>query len=128
MADQVTIVAEAVGRHAARVRLLLDTTSMTEAKISSCCARVAAAGAHLVQGGTFRGDRTGFSHIELMRAALPPAVLLKWTHPISTLETMLVCIALGVDRFNGDPAALLAAAQRSAATAPLTLPKQGLDF
>lgn len=128
LVDQVAVVAETVGRHAGRVRVLLDTTAMTDTEISSCCTRVALAGAWLVQGGTFRGDRTGFSRIELMRAALPPPVLLKWTHPLSTVETMLVCIGLGVDRFNGDPGALLAAAKRSAATAPLTVPKPGLDF
>lgn len=76
----------------------------------------------------FRGDRTGFAQIDLMRAALPQPVLLKWTHLVSTLETLLVCTALSVDRFNSEPTALLGAARRDAATAPRTVPKPRLDF
>jgi hypothetical protein len=41
---------------------------------------------------------------------------------------MLVCMALGVNRFNGDIPTLLAEAKRSSQYAPLMLPIHGVDF
>jgi hypothetical protein len=63
-----------------------------------------------------------------MRAALPDDVSLKWTFPVRSLDSMLICIAEGVDRFNGDPEALLKSAERHTALGPLIVPVRGLDY
>jgi deoxyribose-phosphate aldolase len=128
LTEQLRAVTAAVSHQACRVRVLLNTEGLTDSEISSACRRAADAGAHLLQGGSFRGDRTPLGHIETMRAALPSEVRLKWTHPVRSLEVLLVCIALGVDRFNGDPHDLLAAAARSSRIAPLMVPIPGVDF
>jgi hypothetical protein len=96
--------------------------------MTACTALVGTSGAALVQGGSFRGDRATFSQIETMRGILPFPVLLKWTQPIRSVEMMLVCMALGVNRFNGDIPTLLADAKRSSQSAPLMLPIYGVDF
>ena len=63
-----------------------------------------------------------------MRDALPVAVLLKWTQPVRSVETMLVAMALGVGRFNGDVPAPLTSTQCSSEFGPLMLPIYGVDF
>lgn len=128
LVDQLRAVKEKVSGHGARVRVLLNSTGMVEQDVVSACRAVAEGGAALLQGGSFRGDRTPFSQIEAMRAALPADVLLKWTQPLRSVETMLVCIALGVDRFNGEPAELLASAARSSKIAPLMVPIPDVHF
>ena len=128
IAEQVDAVVEAVTPQAGKVRALIDTTDASKDQLTACTALLGAAGAVLVQGGSFRGDRATFSQIEAMRHTLPAAVLLKWTQPLRSVEMMLVCMALGVNRFNGDVPALLAEAKRSTQRAPLMLPIYGVDY
>src|SRR6476661_4093813 len=128
ISEQVAAVVEAVSPEARTVRVLLNTTDASRELLSDCTALVGAAGVTLVQGGSFHGDRATFSQVEAMRQALPPAVLLKWTQPVRSIEMMLVCMALGVDRFNGDVPELLKSARRSSQRGPLMLPIYGVDF
>ena len=128
IAEQVDAVIEAVTPQAGQVRVLIDMTDASKDQMTACTALVGAAGAVLVQGGSFRGDRATFSQIEAMRHTLSATVLLKWTQPIRSVEMMLVCMALGVNRFNGDVPTLLAEAKRSTQRAPLMLPIYGVDF
>jgi deoxyribose-phosphate aldolase len=128
LVDQLNAVDQTVTPHGTTLRVLLNCTNMNDEEIARACERVATTGVALVQGGSFRGDRTPFSQIEIMRAALPRRILLKWTHPVRTIETMLLCITLGVDRFNGEPDKLLDSAARNLKVAPLCLPVPGVDF
>ena len=128
LVDQIQTVRNTLSDRRTTVRVLLNTIGMGSDEVWRACEAMATAGASLVQGGSFRGDRTPFSQIEAMRAALPAEVLLKWTQPVRSVETMLVCIALGVDRFNGEPSDLLAAAARNSRIAPLSLPIPDIDF
>lgn len=111
-----------------RVRTLLDTTSMTDDEIRTTCRTMVDAGVQLIQGGSIRGDRTALSQVEVMRSAMPRNVLLKWTQPVRSVQALLVSIAVGVDRFNGDPTALLQDASRQTRVAPLRVPVPGVDF
>jgi len=70
----------------------------------------------------------GESYVETIRAALPPEVLVKWTEPIKAVSTMLLCMSLGVDRFNCDVDQILSDAKRAEWLAPLTIPAKGLDY
>lgn len=111
-----------------RVRVILDTEQLAPEHITLACRQASEVGVSMVQGGSWRGQRTGFSQVEMMRDALGPDVLLKWTQPVRSLETMLVCIAEGVGRFNGDVDRIMASAQYSARLGPLTVPLPGTDY
>jgi deoxyribose-phosphate aldolase len=126
--EQVCAVVEVVTPRGASLRVLLNITGITRPQVGDYSAAAAHGGASLVQGGSFRGDRATFTQIEAMRDALPVAVLLKWTQPVRSVEMMLVAMALGVDRFNGDVPALLTSAKRSSEWGPLMLPIYGVDF
>jgi deoxyribose-phosphate aldolase len=126
--EQVDAVVEAVTPQGGKVRVLLNTTEASKDQVKACTALVGAKGPTLVQGGSYRGDRATFSQIQAMRHALQPQVLLKWTQPVKSVEMMLVCMALGVNRFNGDIPTLLTSAERSSRLAPIRLPIHGVDF
>lgn len=128
VSEQVAAVVEAVTPEGGKVRVLLNTTDASKKQMRACTALVGGAGAVLVQGGSFRGDRATFSQIEAMRHALPAEVLLKWTQPLRSVEMMLVCMASGVNRFNGDIPTLLKSAKRSSHLGQLMLPLYGVDF
>jgi deoxyribose-phosphate aldolase len=126
--DQLDAVVGTAGPQGGKVRVLIDTTDATKDQMTACTALVGTSGAALVQGGSFHGDRATFSQVETMRRTLPSPVLLKWTQPVRSVEMMLVCMALGVNRFNGDIPTLLSDAKRSSQNAPLLLPIYGVDF
>jgi deoxyribose-phosphate aldolase len=128
-ADEVTGLVDAMQACGARVRVVLDTDGLTPEATAAACELLGATGAWLVQGGSWRGDaRTGLSRLQLMRAALPAEVTLKWTFPVRSFDCMMICIAEGVDRFNGDPGSILEDAARRIADCPLVVPVQGLDY
>lgn len=127
-ADDVTALVDAVHAGGARVRVVLDTDGLTADATEAACELLGSTGAWLVQGGSWHGARTCLSRIQLIRAALPERVRLKWTFPVRSLDSMLICIAEGVDRFNGDPDSLLKEATRRAATGPLIVPVRDVDY
>lgn len=128
-ADDVTALVEAMHSCGARVRVVLDTDGLTPDATATACELLGATGAWLVQGGSWRGAaRTGLSRIQLMRAALPDAVTLKWTFPVRSLDCMMICLAEGVDRFNGDPESILETAAGRITRCPLVVPVRGLDY
>jgi deoxyribose-phosphate aldolase len=126
-ADDVTALVDAMPC-GVRVRVILDTDGLTRDATAAACERLGTTGAWLVQGGSWAGVRTGLSCIQLMRAVLPDVVRLKWTFPVRSLDSMIICIAEGVDRFNGDPEALLKDAARRSAAGSLVVPVRGVDY
>lgn len=128
LADQVAALVEALTPHAARVRVVLDTANLSVEEMRTTCRHSAQAGAWMVQGGSWRGQRTGLSQMSLLRAALEPSVLLKWTEPVKSVDSLLLCIGLGVDRFNADSEKLVADAARAERDGPLTVPVAGVDY
>lgn len=126
--DQVAALTRMVEPAGVHVRVVLATEEMSTGEIAVACRQFADAGAWMVQGGSWRGRRTTLTQIETMRAALPPHVLLKWTEPVKAVETLLLCISFGVDRFNTDVAALMAQAARRTIVGPLEIPQAGIDY
>jgi deoxyribose-phosphate aldolase len=129
-ADDVTALVDAMRGCGARVRVVLDTDGMSPEATAAACELLGATGAWLVQGGSWQGAaRTGLSRIQLMRAALPDNVRLKWTFPVRSLDSMMIAIAEGVDRFNGDPEAMVSEAVRRASTGRrLIVPVRDIDY
>jgi deoxyribose-phosphate aldolase len=127
-ADDVTALVEAMQACGARVRVVLDTDGLTPDATAAACELLGTTGAWLVQGGSWRGARTGLSRIQLMRAVLPDEIKLKWTIPVRSLDSMMLCLAEGVDRFNGDPSSLVREAAQRTAAGPLVVPVRGVDY
>ncbi|WP_457255983.1 hypothetical protein [Pedococcus sp. P5_B7] len=125
---QTTALVASMGERDVRVRVILDTKHLTPHAIATACHQATDAGVWMAQAGSWRGQRTGFTQVEAMRDSLGADVLLKWTQPVRSLETLLLCIAEGIERFNGDVDQLMAAARRSAAAGPLTVPLPGTDY
>src|SRR3954465_15056386 len=76
-----------------RLRVHLDTGALTDEELAASCRWLEEVGVWMVQGGSWRGDRTRFSRLRLMREALGPEVLLKWTTPASSFYVMLLGVA-----------------------------------
>jgi deoxyribose-phosphate aldolase len=128
-AEEVTGLVETMQACGARVRVILDTDGLTPEATAATCELLGATGAWLVQGGSWRDTaRTGLSRLQLMRAALPAEVALKWTFPVRSLDSLMICIAEGVDRFNGDPESVLQDAVRRIARCPLVVPVREIDY
>lgn len=128
-ADDVTALAEEMRASGARVRVIVDTDGMPPVALVAACELLGVTGAWLVQGGSWCGTaRTGLSRVQLMRAALPLDVRLKWTLPVRSLDSMMICIAEGVDRFNADPEVILREAKRRIALGRLVVPNRETDY
>ena len=125
---QTAALVASMGQRDVRVRVVLDTEDLSTPEISNACRRATDAGVWMVQGGSWRGQRTGFTQVRTMRHALGPDVLLKWTQPVRSLETLLLCVAEGVTRFNGDVGPLMVAARRHAVLGTLNVPLAGTDY
>jgi deoxyribose-phosphate aldolase len=128
VAEHVGQLVEVTAPHGAKVRTILATEQLSCEVIERICRDAAEAGVSMVQGGSWRGARAGLSHIERMRGALPADVLVKWTEPVKALHTMLLCISLGIGRFNCDVDQILRDAADAASLGPLTIPAAGIDF
>jgi deoxyribose-phosphate aldolase len=128
IADDISELVEAVRASGVRVRVVVDTDGLTPAETVAVCERLGATGAWLLQGGSWAGKRTGLSCIQLMREVLPAGIRLKWTFPVRSLDSMMICVAEGVDLFNGDPESLLTEAERRITASPLVVPLRGVDY
>ena len=126
--EQLEGVREALAPTGVTVRVVLDCTELPLAEVSAAAARVGHAGVATVQCGAVHGDPPSFDCVEAMRDALPVSVLLKWTQPLKSLEALLVCVSMGLNRFNAEPHTLLRVAKRSAELGPMTVPAPGLDY
>ncbi|GAB3449342.1 hypothetical protein GCM10027517_35460 [Phycicoccus ginsengisoli] len=91
--------ATAVG---ARVRVVVDTEGLARRALLDACEQLAHTGAWLLQGGLWRSALPSFADVKAMRRAIPEHVLLKWTAPMTRVDTLLSCVAAGVDRFSVD--------------------------
>ncbi|WP_076262037.1 hypothetical protein [Intrasporangium flavum] len=125
--EAVAALVEAQPRYRFRLRVHLDTSEMTDDVVRRACESLRAAGVWMVQAGTWRGPRTSFSQIRVMREALGGATRLKWTSPVSSLHGLLLAVAEGVDRCNAeDTFVLLGAAEQHARVGPIRVPRPGL--
>ncbi|MEW1953437.1 hypothetical protein [Terrabacter sp. NPDC080008] len=71
LVHDVSALVEAMQSRNVRVRVILDTDGLTPHAAATSCELLGSTGAWLVQGGSWRGARTGLSRIQLMRADCP---------------------------------------------------------
>lgn len=119
--EQLEAVRDAVDPAGVTLRVLMDCHNRPLPEISALSTHLGVAGVAMVQCGTTHPDPPSFECVQAMRDALPQWVLLKWSQEMKSLAALLVCISMGLDRFNTDPKKLLQAAKRSAALGPLVV-------
>jgi len=128
-AAQVEAVADLAGSAGGLVRVALHTSTLSTAQVVTGCRISVAAGADMVQGGTWYGqDRARLSTIQLIRRELPPESQLKWTSPVHSLDRLLLACAEGVSRFNLATPAVLAEAEDRARSGEIRVPVAGVDY
>ena len=96
-----------------RVRVHVDAAGVTDEQLAAATRDFGEAGVWMVQVGAWTNQKAAFRSLLLIREALGREVLLKWTTPVPSHQVMLLAIAEGVDRFNGDVPELLRAWPRA---------------
>jgi deoxyribose-phosphate aldolase len=95
----------------ALLKVIIETAYLSEDEIREACALCADAGADFVKTSTgFAPAGAKVEHIQLMRAALPPAVGIKASGGIKTREQALQLIAAGADRIGTSSAVAMVSA------------------
>lgn len=123
--DAVTIAAHQRG---ASSRAVIDVGRMDLEQELAAATLCLDAGASLIQVGVWDGRRANFGHMRQLRSALGPRVLLKWTTPVRSIDVLLLAVAEGMDRFNGDVDSLLDEARSRAESRPMAVPLHGWDY
>lgn len=96
--DIAAVVAAAGGRV---VKVILETVLLSDEQIVAGCRTAEAAGASFVKTSTgFAGGGATLRHLALMRDAVPPAVRIKASGGVRSLDTLLAMREVGVDRFG----------------------------
>jgi deoxyribose-phosphate aldolase len=95
----------------ALLKVIIETAYLSEDEIREACALCADAGADFVKTSTgFAPAGAKVEHIQLMRAALPPAVGIKASGGIKTRDQALQLIAAGADRIGTSSAVAMVSA------------------
>jgi deoxyribose-phosphate aldolase len=96
--DIAAVVAVAEGRV---VKVILETAFLTDDEVVAGSRAAEAAGAAFVKTSTgFAGGGATPHHLRLMREAVSPAVRIKASGGVRSLDTLLEMRAIGVDRFG----------------------------
>ena len=83
------------------VKVILETAYLSDDEVVAGSKAAEAAGASFVKTSTgFAGGGATPHHLRLMRAAVSPAVRIKASGGVRSLDTLLEMRALGVDRFG----------------------------
>ena len=96
--DVAAVVAVAEGRV---VKVILETAYLTDDEVVAGSRAAEAGGASFVKTSTgFAGGGATLHHLRLMRDAVSPAVRIKASGGVRSLDTLLEMRAIGVDRFG----------------------------
>jgi len=126
--DAIRAVSAAARSHGARSRVLIDVAGLTPHDVVETAVLCVHAGASVIQAGAWEGARATFNLLRPLRAAVGPDVVIKWTPEVRSVDALLLGVAEGANRFNGDIKALLQQARARGAWIPLTVPVAGVDY
>jgi deoxyribose-phosphate aldolase len=121
-------VTAAARSHAATSRAIIDPISRDCSQALAAARLCADAGVSLIQAGSWEGPRASFDSLHAFRGVLSPDIQLKWTTPVRTIDLLLLTIAEGANRFNGDVHALIQEAENRAPWLPMVVPDRGWDY
>ncbi|WP_375388100.1 deoxyribose-phosphate aldolase [uncultured Amnibacterium sp.] len=97
--DDIAAVVGIAGGHV--VKVILETAYLSDDEVVAGSKAAEAAGASFVKTSTgFAGGGATLHHLRLMREAVSPAVRLKASGGVRSLDTLLEMRAIGVDRFG----------------------------
>jgi len=109
-------------------RALVDPDPSSRSQPRAAARLCADAGASLIQAGSWDGPRANFDYLRQFRTILGPDILLKWTTPVRTIDVLLLGVAEGANRFNGDVQALIQEAENRSQWLPMTVPLPRWDY
>lgn len=110
VADIAAVVEAADGRV---VKVIFETSRLTDEEIVRACAMTSEAGAHFVKTSTgFGGGGATTEHIRLMRESSPASVEVKASGGVRSLETALAMLDAGATRLGTSGSATLLGEQR----------------
>lgn len=127
-ADDLLCLTETCEVTGARTRAVIDGRGMSSTSILATARHCLNAGAQLIECGTLHGGRVRLALLCQLRDTLGPVVNLKWAPPVRSLDMLLICLAEGADRFNGDPAMILREAQDRQSRGGIWIPRPGHDY
>ena len=97
--DDIAAVVEVAGGRV--VKVILETAYLTDEQVTAGSKAAESGGASFVKTSTgFAGGGATLHHLALMRAAVSPAVRLKASGGVRSLDTLLEMREAGVDRFG----------------------------
>lgn len=109
-------------------RALVDTGPRDRSHAHAAARLCADAGVSLIQAGAWEGPRANFDHIREFRATIGPDIRLKWTTPVRSIDVLLLGMAEGANRFNGDVQGLIHQIETQALGRPMVIPHRGWDY
>lgn len=113
----------------AELKVGLPGGSVPVADLQRAAAAVSAAGALIVSVGlASRGGRARLASIRPIRQALGPDKLLKWTHPVTSLDRLLLAHSEGADLFNADIEVICAEARARVPNGGIRVPVPDVDY
>lgn len=126
--DDLLCLNEILAGTGARTRAVIDGREMSSPTILATATHSLNAGAQLIECGTPHGGRIRLGLLCPLRETLGPVVKLKWAPRVRTLDMLLIGLAEGADRFNGDPADILRQAQDRQHDGGIRIPQPGEDY
>jgi deoxyribose-phosphate aldolase len=115
--EDIQAVVETAHRHGAIVKVILETALLEDDQKTSACKLAQMAGADFVKTSTgFSSSGATVHDIELMRRAVGPAMGVKASGGIRTLDDLLKMLASGATRIGASASVKIVEAARSAST------------
>lgn len=127
-AENLRCLVEAMVSEGVRIRVIIDGRRMTPARVLETAAMSLEAGAHLIECGAVPCGRIRLAMLHHLRARLGAGATLKWAPVVRNLDMLLIALAEGANRFNGDPAELLRQAQARTRDSGIQIPRPGHDY
>lgn len=130
LAREVTALAKLTAAAGGLTNVVLPASRITRESLVEACRLSIGSGAGMVQGGLwFSADHASLTQISVMRRAIGPEALLKWTTSMASLDRLLLAHGEGVDRFNADISTVLDEARdRQHRLGHIRVPVPGLDY
>jgi deoxyribose-phosphate aldolase len=113
--EEIALIAAASHRAGAIVKVILETSLLTDDQKTSACTLAKLAGADFVKTSTGFGSSGATVHdVELMRRAVGPEMGVKASGGIRTLDDLLKMLAAGANRIGASAGVKIVEAARAA--------------
>ncbi|RYD51683.1 MAG: deoxyribose-phosphate aldolase [Sphingobacteriales bacterium] len=98
---EIEVLTQQVHARGGRIKVILETSYLTDAEIVACCRQYGALGVDFVKTSTgFSDAGAQVEHVRLMRQSLPDTIRIKASGGIRTLAEAQAMLAAGADRLG----------------------------